>query len=190
MAVYVDDMQAPFGRMVMCHMIADTSTELREMARRVGVAARWIQYADTWKEHFDICKSKRELAISFGAIAITTRELAAMGYRPYRARSPESHNSRGANVGMRFMVIASSVRGQLAVPEPLDETGQALAIARVEMEQRSQAQAHALWNDRPGGDPTLPMRDRMRVTPDEVAWARRILACIGEERFARTFSRI
>ncbi len=32
MAFYVDDMEARFGRMKMCHMIADTTEELLEMA--------------------------------------------------------------------------------------------------------------------------------------------------------------
>jgi len=38
--VYVDDMRAPFGRLVMCHMIADTDGELLEMADRIGVQRR------------------------------------------------------------------------------------------------------------------------------------------------------
>ena len=37
MAVYIDDMNAKYGRMTMCHMIADTDKELREMALRLFV---------------------------------------------------------------------------------------------------------------------------------------------------------
>jgi hypothetical protein len=77
MAVYVDDMQALFGRMVMCHMIADTHDELVAMANQIGVAPRWIQDEGTYSEHFDIAKSKRALAIRHGAIAVESRELVA-----------------------------------------------------------------------------------------------------------------
>lgn len=69
MSVYVDRMQAAFGRMVMCHMIADTPDELHAMADRIGVARRWFQQppkASFW--HYDIAKSKRVLAIAAGAI--------------------------------------------------------------------------------------------------------------------------
>lgn len=76
MAVYVDDMEAGFGRMIMCHMIADTPEELLAMADRIGVARRWIQYAGTWKEHFDVCKSKRAAAVRAGAIEVSTQDLA------------------------------------------------------------------------------------------------------------------
>lgn len=78
MSVYVDDMRAPFGRMVMCHMVADTSEELHAMADRIGVARRWCQHAGTEREHYDICLSKRALAIRAGAIAITSRQLVAI----------------------------------------------------------------------------------------------------------------
>lgn len=78
MAVYVDNMEAGFGRMIMCHMIADTTEELLEMADKIGVQRKWIQDAGEWSEHFDISKSKRALAVAAGAKEITMRELARM----------------------------------------------------------------------------------------------------------------
>lgn len=75
MTVFVDDMEAKFGRMTMCHMIADTPEELLAMADRIGVARKWIQHRGTPKEHFDICLSKRALAVANGAKEITWREL-------------------------------------------------------------------------------------------------------------------
>lgn len=77
MTVYVDDMRAPFGRLIMCHMIADSSDELLTMADRIGVARKWIQKAGTAHEHFDICLSKRAEAVAAGAVEITLRELGA-----------------------------------------------------------------------------------------------------------------
>ena len=67
----VDDMKAPFGRMVMCHMMADTTEELLEMADKIGVDRKWLQSPGTKREHFDICKSKRALAIQHGAKEVT-----------------------------------------------------------------------------------------------------------------------
>jgi hypothetical protein len=74
MAVYVDDMKAQFGRMKMCHMVADTSEELHKMADAIGVARKWCQYPGTYREHYDICLSKKALAVSKGAKEITWRE--------------------------------------------------------------------------------------------------------------------
>lgn len=75
MTVYVDDMykypMGQFGRMKMSHMIADTNDELHAMARRIGIARKWYQ-----GDHYDICMSKRLMAIERGALAITLRELA------------------------------------------------------------------------------------------------------------------
>jgi hypothetical protein len=76
--VYVDSMQAPYGRMIMCHMMADTTKELVEMADKIGVARHWIQYAGTPKEHFDICLSKRKIAVKLGAKEIGWREAAKL----------------------------------------------------------------------------------------------------------------
>jgi len=74
-SVYVDTMRASFGRMVMSHMIADTTDELLAMADRIGVARRWLQHAGTPKEHFDVCMSKRDAAVKLGAKVVDGRDL-------------------------------------------------------------------------------------------------------------------
>lgn len=76
MTVYVDNMRASFGRMVMSHMIADTTDELLAMADRIGVRRRWLQNPGTWREHFDICQAKRAAAVAAGAVELTQRQLA------------------------------------------------------------------------------------------------------------------
>ena len=66
----MDDYRAPFGRMAMCHMKADTEDELHAMAALIGVARRWYQ-----GDHYDVCQSKRAKAIQLGAVPVTAREL-------------------------------------------------------------------------------------------------------------------
>lgn len=75
MAVYVDNMQASFGRMKMCHMMADTTEELLAMADLIGVDRKWIQHPGRYSEHFDIAMSKRALAVEAGAIEVDRRRL-------------------------------------------------------------------------------------------------------------------
>ena len=70
MSVYVGAAEWPFGRMMMAHMTADSTEELLAMADAIGVQRKWIQYSGTYKEHFDICKSKRAKAVKFGAIEV------------------------------------------------------------------------------------------------------------------------
>jgi hypothetical protein len=74
MSVYVDSSIYKFGRMVMCHMIADTPDELHAMADRIGVARKWFQ-KDASFPHYDIAKSKRELAVAAGAIECDRRAM-------------------------------------------------------------------------------------------------------------------
>lgn len=75
MTVYVDTMRARYHRMIMCHMIADSSEELDAMADRIGVSRRWKQDSGTWREHYDICLTKRAMAVREGAIEISQMEL-------------------------------------------------------------------------------------------------------------------
>lgn len=50
----------------MCHLIADTPEELLAMTQKIGVQLKWFQ-SNGSTPHFDISKSKRELAIEAGA---------------------------------------------------------------------------------------------------------------------------
>lgn len=78
MTVYVDDMAAPFGRMIMCHMIADSDEELFAMADKIGVDRKWHQKPGTPNSHFDIAIVKRKLALAAGATQITWRQAGRM----------------------------------------------------------------------------------------------------------------
>ena len=79
MTVWVDDMYSvpmgQFRRMKMSHLISDNEKELHAMAGKIGVARRWYQ-----GDHYDICLSKRALAISLGAVEVTMRQLAGISY--------------------------------------------------------------------------------------------------------------
>lgn len=79
MSVYVDDFRGEFGRMVMCHMVADTEAELHAMADRIGVARRWYQ-----GDHYDICLSKRALAVKHGAQEVEPIDAAQIRRRMVR----------------------------------------------------------------------------------------------------------
>ncbi|TXG96146.1 MAG: DUF4031 domain-containing protein [Nevskiaceae bacterium] len=80
MSVYVDPPVWPFGRMLMCHLTADSLDELHGMADRIGVARKWFQ-SKTRYPHYDICKSKRALAVQAGAIEVSSKELVLVAKR-------------------------------------------------------------------------------------------------------------
>ncbi len=88
MAVYVDPSAWQYGRMTMCHMVADDIDELFEMADDIGVARRHFQ-GQTKFYHFDICKAMRARAVKRGAIELTTREFI------HKARAVALNPNRG-----------------------------------------------------------------------------------------------
>lgn len=81
MAVYVDNMRAKLGNMVMCHMVADTDDELHAMADRIGVRRRWHQAPPRHDSHYDIALTKRRAAVGAGAIEVTWKVLSMMTLR-------------------------------------------------------------------------------------------------------------
>jgi hypothetical protein len=97
MTVYVDEMRAKFGRMILCHMTADSDEELHAMAARIGMKREWHQKAGTYKSHYDVSLSKRALAIHFGAIEINRSQLGQMLKQRRLALAQEKENARRAN---------------------------------------------------------------------------------------------
>lgn len=68
MTVYVDDVRHTFGRMVMCHMWADTLDELHAMAAKCGLKREWFQEPPkaSWC-HYDVSLGVKARALYLGA---------------------------------------------------------------------------------------------------------------------------
>lgn len=82
MTVYVDDMRAKFGRMIMCHMIADSDDELHAMAAKIGLKRHWHQCPPKASHsHYDVSLSFKAKALREGAVQITWRQMALMRKR-------------------------------------------------------------------------------------------------------------
>lgn len=74
--VYVDAPIWSYGRMKMCHMLADSEDELHAMAAAIGINRKWFQ--NERYPHYDICKSKRALAVQNGALEIGRKQFVEM----------------------------------------------------------------------------------------------------------------
>ena len=118
MTVYVDNMEAAYGRMTMCHCWADTREELFAMMDRIGVKLKWFQRPDyvggigmkaSW-EHFDIAKSKRALAIQHGAVEVCQFTMAEHANRQQFICFCALGHWRRAEIALRFYVLASAAR--------------------------------------------------------------------------------
>ena len=80
MGVYVDDSRYRYWRFIMCHMVADSVVELHAMAERIGLERRWYHQG-----HYNLCLSKRVLAIRCGAGEIRARNAAFVRTRMLNA---------------------------------------------------------------------------------------------------------
>ena len=85
-SVYVDEPIHPFGRMMMCHMLADTLEELHAMADKIGLRRSWFQNKSV--PHYDICKSKRTLALTHGAVEVDRQQIVALIRKLRRTTQP------------------------------------------------------------------------------------------------------
>lgn len=87
MSVYVDSERNQYRHMIMSHLVADTLDELHAMAQRLGLKRSWFQVSRSGMPHYDICQSKREQAIRFGAVEIDRRKMVELIRRNREARA-------------------------------------------------------------------------------------------------------
>lgn len=99
MSVYVDNASNHYKRMKMCHMIADTLEELHEMARKIGMKKEWFQ-DDIDHPHYDLSLSRRALAVQYGAIEVSSRELIQIIREQRKDRNSVHHPKKQRPSGM------------------------------------------------------------------------------------------
>jgi hypothetical protein len=94
MPVYVDPLtpalpsrQWPFR--FYSHMIADTTMELHNMARRIGLKPEWYQTKSVLP-HYDLSPARRQAALRMGAIAISKKEIFLKVRKAFRLREKAS----------------------------------------------------------------------------------------------------
>ena len=102
--MYVDSARNPYGRMLMCHMVADGVGELLEMADRIGLARRHFQRGSF--PRFDLSQSNRSRGVSAGAIVVDRHGLVAV-MRRNRQRLKEDEDEL---VRLRKAVGSAPVR--------------------------------------------------------------------------------
>lgn len=73
--IYVGHERIRYKDMRMSHMVADTLEELHGMAEKLGLRSTWFQVSRLGIPHYDLCESKRSIAITYGAKSVTAKEL-------------------------------------------------------------------------------------------------------------------
>lgn len=105
MPVYVDNSATPYRGMKMSHLLADTPEELHAMATRLGLRCEWFQDRDGGTPHYDLCQSKRKLAIALGAIEVDRRQTVTI-VRRLRKQRIEAMCQAGIMASTGVMVAA------------------------------------------------------------------------------------
>ncbi|WP_347988072.1 DUF4031 domain-containing protein [Methylomonas sp. AM2-LC] len=67
MAVYVDNVQVVWRGRQWCHLVADSTEELHEFAKKLGMKQIWFQRTASYP-HYDITMEVRARALKLGAI--------------------------------------------------------------------------------------------------------------------------
>ena len=114
MTVYVDDVRHRFGRMIMCHLWADSLDELHAFAGRLGLKRGWFQQPPnaSWC-HYDISLGKKRQALAMGAV-LTDK----YGPVEHKARLDiASGNPRRIADGERMLAMIEQARAKQSQPQ-------------------------------------------------------------------------
>ena len=94
MAILIDNAIWPWRDWLWCHMVSDTSiTELKDFATELGIPERGFQ-----GDHFDLPEHMRQVAISKGAIEVSSREILRALYAAGIRQRPSQRHGRPKNV--------------------------------------------------------------------------------------------
>ena len=108
MTVYVDTARNAYGRMKMCHMIADSLAELHEMAEKIGMKLEWFQ-GDSSFPHYDVSLMRRGKALAFGAIELERR---GMAIKIRELKNTEEYLKYGKTESVRSAEEAGGTQGR------------------------------------------------------------------------------
>lgn len=86
MTILVDPMY-PHKSGEWCHMMSDQPSdeglaELHAMVARLGLRRSWFQDKNPRFPHYDLRRSKRDLALRYGAKAVSSREMVMRCWKP------------------------------------------------------------------------------------------------------------
>ena len=111
---------------MMCHMTADTLSELHDMAGRLAMRREWFQIPPKASfPHYDIPAPRRALAIDFGAVEVTARTslyfAARLGVEWAGLQGDEVLLTRYHRTLQRAAVHVPSslIRSDLTIPSPV-----------------------------------------------------------------------
>lgn len=94
MAILIDTAIWPWRDWLWCHMVSDTSIdELKAFASELGIPERGFQ-----GDHFDVPEHMRSVAISHGAIEVSSREILKALYAAGIRKPPSERHGRPKNV--------------------------------------------------------------------------------------------
>jgi len=67
MAAYVDNVAIKWGGNTWCHLVADSLSELHEIARLLGLRRKWFQVSASYP-HYDVTAKTRARALELGVL--------------------------------------------------------------------------------------------------------------------------